>query len=467
MRTDVREPEDEASEYTRRAIRQTVGLAGASLLITALVAVVCSWEVARRDALGEAERNAQSIAAVVFTPALEGLLTRQPESRQRVDREVAYRTINGSILRAVVWVGGPDQSGTIVYSSDPGRLGISTPLPPGARDALDRGRSSAQLITAGDERAQSGNRRIVETFAPLRGTDGRPFALEIESSDQRVVTAEDSLLRVLLPGSLLLLLILEMISLPVAIARIRQVASHRAERVRLVRHALEASDRERRLIATQVHDGVVQDLTGVGYLLDSLQRSTPFRELPDQARNGLETASTVVREAIDSLRNLMVDIYPPAATPEALPEVIDELAARLRATGVDVAVQVGAGERLDEQGVALLHRATREALKNIDKHAQARHAWVTLGSTDSTTTLTVEDDGQGMSSDTDPRPEGHIGLRLLRDAVADLGGRVDLTDREGGGMRLRVLLPNDACNKPATRRPSDPIVSRSVDTTPK
>jgi signal transduction histidine kinase len=105
---------------------------------------------------------------------------------------------------------------------------------------------------------------------------------------------------------------------------------------------------------------------------------------------------------------------------------------------------------------ALLYRTAREALANVARHAQARTVWVRLERTDhggsTAVRLVVADDGVGFSTRTesvtaDARPEatvrsnGHFGLRLVRDRVAEEGGTVTIGNRDGGGAVLEVLVP--------------------------
>jgi signal transduction histidine kinase len=88
----------------------------------------------------------------------------------------------------------------------------------------------------------------------------------------------------------------------------------------------------------------------------------------------------------------------------------------------------------------MLFRVAQEALRNAAAHAQARHVSVSAGENGVCCWLEVADDGHGF--DTEARtPSGHIGLRALRDLLADSGGRLTVRSTPGMGTVVRAELP--------------------------
>ena len=244
------------------------------------------------------------------------------------------------------------------------------------------------------------------------------------------------------------LLLLQLIQTPITVSLARRVARHEAERTALLERALSASERERRQIAADLHDGVVQDLAGAGYALAALQR-----RVEGPAAANADQVGRVVRGAVESLRRLMVDIYPPDLSGAGLPGAIDDLAEPLRAAGVTVTVRAEPLPGADSQVAATLYRVARETLANVAKHAQASTVEVDLHRDSSTgapcVVLQVADDGVGIDeSKLDRRAEGHLGLKLLIDRVADQGGELVTGWRARPGGGTVALAP--AC--PARRR---------------
>jgi signal transduction histidine kinase len=205
-----------------------------------------------------------------------------------------------------------------------------------------------------------------------------------------------------------------------------------------------ASERERRTLAADVHDGPVQDLAGISYALSALRSSVPA-----DRQDTVDRLVGAVRNALQSLRRLMTDIYPPDLSGPGLVGAIEDLVEPLRAQGVTVSLDVEPPPELSPEAAAVIYRTAKEALLNVANHAEAQHAWVSLEQTltarGPAVRLEIADDGVGFpDTGTDRRREGHVGLRVLMDRVADLGGTVELGNRLDGGAVLTatVLLHN-------------------------
>jgi two-component system nitrate/nitrite sensor histidine kinase NarX len=83
-------------------------------------------------------------------------------------------------------------------------------------------------------------------------------------------------------------------------------------------------------------------------------------------------------------------------------------------------------------------QVVREALTNVEHHAHARRAWVSLKRGEGLLiVVTVEDDGIGIKSDQSPR--GHFGLSIMRDRAQSVGGELDIERREPG-TRVRLTF---------------------------
>ncbi len=189
-----------------------------------------------------------------------------------------------------------------------------------------------------------------------------------------------------------------------------------------------------------MHDGPVQDLAGVSYALSALRTSVPEERQPT-----VDKLVGAVRHAVQSLRRLMVDIYPPDLSGPGLAVAITDAAEPLRAVGIEVLVDAAPLPETAPDVTAVLYRTAKESLANVAHHAQAKRVWITLEETAlrgaPAVRLEVADDGVGFPVSTDKRGEGHLGLALLRDRVVDLGGTVTLGDRPGGGAMLTAVVP--------------------------
>jgi signal transduction histidine kinase len=147
---------------------------------------------------------------------------------------------------------------------------------------------------------------------------------------------------------------------------------------------------------------------------------------------------------VQSLRALLVDIYPPALDRAGLGSGLEDLAAGARTRGVPVSVVVDPRVSLSAEGDRVVFRVAREAITNGMKHGAGAPISVGLADEGGATVLTVHDDGPGFDAETllaKPR-NAHFGLRLLRDAVSEGGVQAELSLRSapGEGTTWRLTI---------------------------
>jgi signal transduction histidine kinase len=237
------------------------------------------------------------------------------------------------------------------------------------------------------------------------------------------------------------LVVLELVQIPLAWSLARQLRQRSRQREGLLRQTLETSDVERRRIASDLHDGVVQDLAGVAFSLGAAARSDGVQ--PAQAKL-FEDSAVAVRDSIKALRSLLVEIYPPNLFDEGLDAALSDLLGRASGRGVEATLDTsGLAAPLPPHVAGLLYRTAQEALRNVFAHARARSVRVAAATGDGLATLTVVDDGVGFDPAHAPQgvSSGHFGLAGLRQLVTDAGGRVQVQSAVGTGTTVRVEVP--------------------------
>jgi signal transduction histidine kinase len=144
----------------------------------------------------------------------------------------------------------------------------------------------------------------------------------------------------------------------------------------------------------------------------------------------------------------MVDIYPPDLSGAGLPGAIDDLAEPLRRAGMTVHVRAEQLPGASSEVAAVFYRVARETLANVAKHSQTSTVEIDLGPDRTapapSVVLRVADDGIGIRPEQlDKRAEGHLGLRLLIDRIADQGGELRIEARPEGGTVALARMPFD------------------------
>jgi two-component system, NarL family, sensor kinase len=411
-----------------------------ALLVSAAVAtatVLISGNIARSSAVAEAERVAVRLADLLVTPLLHDALAGDAASWAELDRDLGHRMSDGSIVSVVVWTA----DGQVLWSTIDELEGQQFPVSEDLERAL-----AGETVAALDEDPEAlydfASGPVLEVYVPI-DIDGTPYVVETYLPAD-TIDEQASLLRgEIVPLAVGALVVLQLVQLPIAASMSRRARQHEAERLSLMARALTASDRERRAIAGDVHDGPVQDLAGVSYALAALRPS-----IAEDRRPVVDRLTTTVQHAVASLRRLMVDIYPPDLSGTSLGPALDDLGVRLREAGTEVSVTADQLPGLHPEYAAVLYRTAKEAMANVSRHAGAQHVWVDVSCVkhgdDDAVLLTVADDGVGYEAlpvDVDGSSDGHLGLRLVRERIEDLDGEVRIESRADGGTVLTAVVP--------------------------
>ncbi|SEJ45910.1 Signal transduction histidine kinase [Arthrobacter sp. yr096] len=196
-----------------------------------------------------------------------------------------------------------------------------------------------------------------------------------------------------------------------------------------------ATERER--VSREIHDTVTQGLASSLLLLEAAQRSWPAKAAQDDVRH----ATDLLRRNLADTRSLVHELSAPGLESGPLPEALEH-AARQHVDSIRVQV-TGEARQLPPEVRHTLLRVTQSAAANINLHAHADHASVTLGYLPDAVTLDVFDDGRGFDPGAVPPPSeaGGYGLRAMRQRVEQLGGELSVESSPGEGTIIAAQLP--------------------------
>jgi two-component system sensor histidine kinase UhpB len=205
------------------------------------------------------------------------------------------------------------------------------------------------------------------------------------------------------------------------------------------RRALAAQEAERRRIARGLHDEVGQVLTGVLLQLDSL--AAPGT--PGRAADVAETKQAV-RQALEEVRRIAQELGPEMLEHLGLVITIRELSSKFgNVSGVVVDRRLSSAlPPLSRDAEIAIYRVAQEGLTNVARHAQAKHVEIFLEAGAGSVVLRVIDDGVGLPDD--DSPNGHGGLRGMRERAVLAGGTLAVTSGRRGGVEVRLEVPAEA-----------------------
>jgi PAS domain S-box-containing protein len=207
-----------------------------------------------------------------------------------------------------------------------------------------------------------------------------------------------------------------------------QLAEVRASRARI----LEATDRARRDIERNLHDGAQQRLVSVA--LGMRIWLAQHADLPEDCRAPVAAALEELFAGLAELRDLARGLHPAVLTDHGLEHALRALVAR---AAVPVELETALPEEpLPVAVQAAAYFAVSEALTNVARYAEASHASVRVAVPDGHLEVLVDDDGVGGAA-----PSSGSGLQGLRDRLAALDGTLTIESPPGKGTQLRARLP--------------------------
>lgn len=201
-----------------------------------------------------------------------------------------------------------------------------------------------------------------------------------------------------------------------------------------------AEERERAQVAHELHDSVGQTLAAA-----SFQVAAAAHEIGNHtASPRLAAARELLRTSLEEIRNVSRSLHPRVATDLGLPTALEALgdATRQRSL-VDVQVNV------DISGVVIpaalsttLYRVAQEALRNVERHADAGRATVSLRARPGYVELEVNDDGRGFEGPLEKK-RGESGLAAMRERLSLAGGELHIDTAGDRGTRVIAWIGMD------------------------
>jgi len=226
------------------------------------------------------------------------------------------------------------------------------------------------------------------------------------------------------------------------------LADQEAELESLVRKTIEVQEEERRRVATEIHDGVTQQLISMWYRLQACSHS--LRSDPDRAEHELGEASRLVDEALDEARVAIYNLRPSVLDDLGLGPSLRTLAHRQLDGRVQLEMDVDDVLGLPPHHEVALYRIAQEAVTNIRKHSDASDVGISLHQDDGDVVLRVRDDGHGFAMPTGRagRPSTSFGLTGMRERVSLIGGALDIVSAPGRGTTVEVRIPKSDAEVP-------------------
>ncbi len=217
------------------------------------------------------------------------------------------------------------------------------------------------------------------------------------------------------------------------------------------RRLLTEREQERKHLARELHDQVIQDLLGTNYQLEEIEAHDL---LSPEMQIELEDVRGNIRQLVDDIRRICGDLRPPTIDSLGLPAALQSFTRDwAKRTGIELELRLRLNPgRLPEAIELSIFRIVQEGLSNIQRHAQATRVEIALEHTSPRTLMvSIADNGHGLDEDFDLSKLstlGHYGLLGISERVALLSGHLRIHNRSGGGLLLQVEVPHPRLDMP-------------------
>jgi PAS domain S-box-containing protein len=236
----------------------------------------------------------------------------------------------------------------------------------------------------------------------------------------------------------------------------------RAELDEVQRRLIDSREVERLHLSQELHDGPLQELQSINFVLTELENNAVEQEPVDRAQ--VEQAQESLYEVTKALRVICGDLRPPALAPFGLEKAIRSFLNQ----SVELNPELEFMANLQEDGQILpehirlaLFRILQHTLKNTIKHAQASQVHVIFSFDEEQIFLEIRDNGRGFRV---PRRwielvrEGHFGLVGANERARAVGGKFTIKSEPGNGTTVRVVVPRSETNNTEPAGPVSPLI---------
>jgi len=301
------------------------------------------------------------------------------------------------------------------------------------REPLDMAalQQSLQLLV-GEMITQSRGEQVI-CYAPLRISTRRRAIVELIGQPEEVLDAWHCKLlsSLMAQGSIAL----ENADLYQRLALQREQLRH------LVDELMTAQEEERRMVAYDIHDGLLQYLVATRYLMRNY--AAMLEQNPEAAHNLLQEGMDQLAAAINEGRRIIEGMRPTLLDDLGLEAAVREMANGLaRRAGWQFTLELSLGDAEIPPNVEIAaFRIVQEALTNAYKYAQGSRVLLRISVSDDVLTILVRDWGQGFILDEVDADLGHVGLVAMQERARLVGGVCTIKSQAGEGVQVFVRLP--------------------------
>jgi len=202
---------------------------------------------------------------------------------------------------------------------------------------------------------------------------------------------------------------------------------------------IEAEERERKRIASDLHDGVGQMMSAVKMNLSVFESKMEFST--EKEKNSFDNIIALVDESCKEVRNVSHNMMPNALLKSSLSSAVKEFIDKIDSSKLKVNLYAeGLNERLDSNIEIVLYRVIQECVNNVIKHSGASMLDISLIKDFEGIAVTIDDNGRGFDSSLLDKVDG-IGLKNIKTRIEYLKGTIEIDAAPNKGTLVVIHVP--------------------------
>ncbi|MCX6907931.1 MAG: CHASE3 domain-containing protein [Verrucomicrobia bacterium] len=286
--------------------------------------------------------------------------------------------------------------------------------------------------------------------ARIQRSEGKNIVERTGSLIQEMADAEDQLLhkreeKAGKSATAMIAVIIGGSSLAIILVALATIIVYHDSKTRdtLKRAVIEISEREQQRIGRDLHDGLCQQLTGIGLLSKAVKKKLVLSCAPEA--DEVRRVEELTTKAVGSARGIARGLCPVEVETNGLMSALEELAAHTQeVSGMECRFACPAPVLIENNVVAThLYRIAQEAVHNAMRHSEARQITIRLLATDHQIRLEIRDDGKGLPKSM-PRTRG-MGLDMMRYRAGAMGGSLEVGSLGLAGTVVTCTLDLKRC----------------------
>ena len=209
------------------------------------------------------------------------------------------------------------------------------------------------------------------------------------------------------------------------------------EQDKAARAVIQTEMNERRRLAGELHDGVIQTFVAARFNLSAIKPSLNIEENSANYGNALR----LLDEGCSELRTVSHTMMPESLIKKGLVDALHDLVARIDQRVISIQLDIAGKENRPDQTIeASVYRIVQECISNTLKHAKASRLDIQLNMEEEQLELSIEDNGVGFDPKTKNTAAG-IGMQSMQSRVNLLAGHFEISSQPGRGTSISVSLP--------------------------